>query len=253
MPPSSSPKDTMNAPAPSSRILVVEDDVELARLLELHLGDLGYAVDLAHDGATGLEKARAGDYVLLVLDLMLPELDGMEVCKRVRADDDQLPILMLTAKSEELDKVLGLEIGADDYVTKPFSIRELIARVKALFRRIEADREATPDAQEPLTIGALTIEPAKRKVTRGEESVELTVKEFDLLLLLARHPGRAYSRQELLDEVWSYQYEGYSHTVNTHINRLRGKIEDEPSEPSYVRTVWGVGYRFAERDELAEA
>jgi len=234
----------------SERILVVEDDEDLARLLEIHLRDLGYAVDLVHDGAAGLEHAQERGYVLLILDLMLPELDGTEVCKRVRAEDDRLPILMLTAKSEEADKVLGLGLGADDYVTKPFSIRELIARVKALFRRVEADREAHAEAPEEIAFGPLVIAPPKRKVWHGNDLLDLTAKEFDLLLLLARHPGRAYSRSELLDEVWGYQYEGYSHTVNTHINRLRGKIEDDPSEPRLVQTVWGVGYRFAEREEL---
>ena len=183
---------------------------------------------------------------------MLPELDGLEVCKRIRTQDPYLPILMLTAKAEELDKVLGLELGADDYLTKPFSIRELIARVKALFRRIEVEQESRRrDATQPLRYGDLTLEPEKRKVTLRDQTIELTAKEFDLLMLFAQHPGRAYSRQELLDLVWGYQYAGYSHTVNTHINRLRSKIEDDPSAPRYIKTVWGLGYRFAEPEELA--
>jgi DNA-binding response OmpR family regulator len=160
---------------------------------------------------------------------------------------------MVTAKTEEVDKVLGLELGADDYITKPFSIREVLARVKAIFRRVEVDQGAQrPDAADaPIEFDGLRIEPAKRKVTAGGEAVDLTSKEYDLLLLFARNPGRAYSRQELLDEVWGYQYSGYSHTVNTHINRLRNKIEPDPSSPRYVKTVWGVGYRFAEPEELA--
>jgi len=149
--------------------------------------------------------------------------------------------------------VLGLELGADDYITKPFSIREVLARVKAVFRRVEVDQEARQEDDEdaPVEFDGLVIEPTKRKVVVEDETVDLTSKEYDLLLLFARNPGRAYSRQELLDEVWGYQYSGYSHTVNTHINRLRNKIEPDPSSPRYVKTVWGVGYRFAEPEELA--
>lgn len=234
-----------------ARILVIEDDPDIADLLRIHLSDLGYAIDRVADGKTGLDKALHGVYALVILDLMLPELDGLEVCKRIRTQDPYLPILMLTAKAEELDKVLGLELGADDYLTKPFSIRELIARVKALFRRIEIDQENLQrDALQPLRYGDLTVDAEKRKVTLRDKIIELTAKEFDLLMLFAQHPGRAYSRQELLDLVWGYQYAGYSHTVNTHINRLRSKIEDDPSVPRYIKTVWGLGYRFAEAEEL---
>jgi len=237
--------------AAEATILVIEDDPDIADLLRIHLGDLGYAVDRVSDGKAGLARALQGSYALVILDLMLPLLDGLEVCKRIRAQNRYLPILMLTAKAEEVDKVLGLELGADDYLTKPFSIRELIARVKALFRRIEIDQEnVQEDAVYPLRYGDLTVDPEKRKVTLRYQTVELTAKEFDLLMLFARHPGRAYSRQELLDVVWGYQYSGYSHTVNTHINRLRSKIEDDPSNPVYIKTVWGVGYRFAESEEM---
>lgn len=232
-------------------ILVVEDDEDLTELLTIHLHDLGYEVDVVHNGETGLHRALERDYALVILDIMLPGMDGLDVCKRIRSEKRSLPVLMLTAKSEELDKVLGLEVGADDYVTKPFSIRELMARIKALFRRIEVDRETNgAPPSEKLQYGELVINPVKRKVTLGGETVDLTAKEFDLLLLFAQHPGRAYSRDELLDRLWGYQYSGYSHTVNTHINRLRGKIEDNPSEPRYIKTVWGVGYRFAEEEEL---
>lgn len=235
-----------------AKILVIEDEDDIAELVALHLGDLGYTVDTVGDGDEGLNRALSDDYALVVLDIMLPGRDGFEVCRRIRAEKRSLPILMLTAKSEELDKVLGLELGADDYLTKPFSIREMLARVKAIFRRIELDQEeASSDTPRTITFDGLTIEPEKRKVKCAGEVVDLTSKEFDLLLLFARNPGRVYSRKELLDEVWGYQHTGYSHTVNTHINRLRGKIEDDPSEPRYVKTVWGVGYRFVEREELA--
>jgi len=236
--------------AGSKAILLVEDDTDIADLLALHLRDAGHEVDAVTDGDEGLERALNGGYDLVILDIMLPGTDGFDICRRLRQEQRQLPVLMVTAKTEEVDKVLGLELGADDYITKPFSIREVLARVKAIFRRIEVDQEAQQDDNGPLTVGDLRIEPAKRKVTVGGETVDLTSKEFDLLQIFARHPGRAFSRKELLDEVWGYQYSGYSHTVNTHINRLRNKIEPNPSEPTYVKTVWGVGYRFAEPEEL---
>ncbi len=230
-------------------ILLVEDEPDIADLLSLHLGDLGYRVDAVADGALGLQKALAEAYALVILDLMLPGMNGVEVCKQLRTHGRAMPILMLTSKSEEVDKVLGLELGADDYVTKPFSIRELIARVRALLRRVELDQPEEEVGD--LAFGELLIEPSKRKVHLGGEPVELTAKEFDLLALFAQHPGRAFSRQELLDKVWGYQYAGYSHTVNSHINRLRSKIEPDPATPRYVQTVWGVGYRFTEDEELA--
>ena len=233
-------------------ILLVEDDDDIADLLELHLSDEGHRVEVVDDGDAGLERALSGEHDLIILDIMLPGTDGFDICRRLRQDKCPTPILMVTAKTEEVDKVLGLELGADDYITKPFSIREVLARVKALFRRVEVDQETQSDAAEaPIELGALVVEPEKRKVEVGGETVDLTSKEFELLLLFAQNPGRAFSRDELLDEVWGYQYSGYSHTVNTHINRLRNKIEPDPSEPRYVKTVWGVGYRFAESEELA--
>ncbi len=235
------------------QVLIVEDDANICDLVEIHLNDLGYDLEQAADGEEGLEKALNGEYSLIILDLMLPSLDGFEVCKRIRAEDKQTPILMLTAKSEEVDKVLGLELGADDYLTKPFSIRELVARVKAIFRRMDVDQEATDaePADKILEFGRLRIDREKRKVSLGEKVVDLTVKEFDLLMLFARNPGKAYDRQQLLDLVWGYQFIGYEHTVNSHINRLRNKIEEDSSNPTYIKTVWGVGYRFAEEEELA--
>lgn len=241
------------APVADKHILLVEDDADIADLLELHLTDEGYEVEVVDDGNEGLDRALECDYDLIVLDIMLPGTDGFDICRRLRQEKCHTPILMVTAKTEEVDKVLGLELGADDYITKPFSIREVLARVKAIFRRVEVDQDAQQhaDGETPIDFEGLVIEPTKRKVTLDGTTVDLTSKEFELLLLFARHPGRAYSRQELLDEVWGYQYDGYSHTVNTHINRLRNKIEPDPSSPQYVKTVWGVGYRFAEREELA--
>lgn len=236
------------------QILIIEDDEEIIDLVDINLDESNYILDKAFDGETGLQKAMNNDYDLIILDLMLPEIDGLEVCKRLRADDIQTPILMLTAKSEEFDKVLGLELGADDYLTKPFSIRELLARVKANLRRVEVDKRGTSKekAKDQLKVGRLTIYPQKQKVTLDDEEISLTPKEFDLLQLFAGNPGKAFSREELLAKVWGYQFEGYDHTVNSHINRLRNKIEKDPSEPEYLKTVWGIGYQFAEQDDLVE-
>ena len=235
------------------RILIIEDDPDIAELLEINLHDAGYETDRAQDGLTGVNKALNKPYDLIILDLMLPKLDGLEVCKRIRLAAKTLPILILTSKSEEFDKVLGLELGADDYLTKPFSIRELLARVKAQIRRVDAVKDEaageSPQSSE-LIFGELTIHLEKRKVTLAGATIELTAKEFDLLSLFAQHPGRAYSRHELLDIIWGYQFDGYDHTVNSHINRLRSKIEQNPSEPTYIKTVWGVGYRFVESEEF---
>ena len=234
-----------------SPILIVEDDPDLAKLLQIHLGDLGYETEVAADGNVGLSLALEGRFSIVILDIMLPGLDGFEVCKRIRAQNRSLPIIMLTSKSEELDKVLGLELGADDYLTKPFSIREFLARVKAIFRRIEVVQEDSGTQETTmLDYGDLVVDLEKRKVNLRHQALELTAKEFDLLVLFAENPGRAYSRQELLDLVWGYQYSGYSHTVNSHINRLRNKIEVDPASPRYIKTVWGHGYRFAEPEEL---
>ena len=226
-------------------ILVVEDNADLADLLALHLREAGHEVELVADGALALQRALGGTYALILLDLMLPGMNGSEVCRELRAAGRTVPILMLTARGSEADRVRGLEIGADDYVSKPFSIREVLARVSALLRRVEMDTPA-PDEDETLVSGALAVRPAERRVSLDGEAVELTTKEFDLLVLLARQPGRAFSRQEILDKVWGYQFNGYAHTVNTHINRLRAKIEPDPASPVYVQTVWGTGYRFAD-------
>lgn len=225
------------------RVLVVEDEKEISDLLEIHLTDLHCEVVKANDGKKGLNLALDEQFDLIVLDIMLPSLDGIEICKEVRKREIYVPILMLTAKSEEFDKVLGLEIGADDYLTKPFSIREFIARVKAIFRRIDAVQK-TDSESEVINVGDLKIDSQKRRVILKGDRVELTQKEFDLLYLMATHPGRTYTREQLLNTVWGYQYNGYEHTVNSHINRLRTKIEEDVSNPKYIRTSWGVGYWF---------
>lgn len=228
-------------------ILVIEDDRDIARLVELHLHDQGYDVHVAHDGVSGLKQALSNPYDLIVLDLMLPGVEGLEVCRKVRTKPNYTPILMLTAKSTELDRVLGLEVGADDYLTKPFSIREFLARVKALFRRMEAlATQLVPDKHNIIRTGDLVIDTEKRKVTLCDHAIDLTAKEFDLLLQFARHPGRVYTRSQLLDLVWGYAHAGYEHTVNSHINRLRAKIERDTSRPRYILTVWGIGYSFSE-------
>jgi DNA-binding response OmpR family regulator len=233
----------------SRRILVIEDNQDLAHLLELHLKDLTYDVDLVFDGNKGLAKAQSKPYDLIILDLMLPGLDGIEICRRLRSKPGYVPILMLTSKASELDRVLGLEMGADDYVTKPFSIRELMARVKALFRRVdELKMNDSAEMQQIVRLHDMTIDPVKRKVLLRDHNIELTTKEFDLLVHFARHPGRVYTRTQLLDQVWGYGHDGYEHTVNSHINRLRAKVEEDPAHPRYILTVWGVGYKFGESE-----
>jgi len=229
------------------RILVIEDDLDMAGILEDQLKDAGYGVTVSHSGALGLELAARHEHDLIVLDLMLPETDGLEVCRQVRAMPGYTPILMLTALSSEIDKVVGLEMGADDYMTKPFSLRELVARVRTILRREDTFREDKGDDEpELIRRGDLVIDTGKRRVTRSEISIDLTGKEFDLLLHFARKPGRVYSRQQLLDQVWGYGFEGYAYTVNTHINKLRSKLEPDRDNPRYIQTVWGVGYRFAD-------
>lgn len=227
------------------KILVVEDDSDIANLLKLHLSDLSYEVVITSDGNSGLQLGSQKEFDLIVLDLMLPGLDGLEVCRRLRSASVHTPILMLTAKSSELDRVLGLELGADDYLTKPFSFKELQARVKAIFRRIELSTN-TPENTgiDNITVNDLVIEPLSRNVTVAGNHVVLTATEFDLLLHFARNPGRVYSRTQLLDKVWGYGHDGYEHTVNSHINRLRKKIEKDPANADYILTVWGVGYKF---------
>ena len=229
-------------------VLVIEDDLNIVDLLEIHLKDLNFNLEKCYHGEEGLAKARAGAFDLIILDIMLPGLDGLEICRRLRTDGIQTPILMLTAKSEEIDKVLGLELGADDYLTKPFSVREFIARVKAIFRRIGMSRAAAdePADKSMLRFGDLAVDLDKRKVTIADKRIDLSPKEFDLLSLLASNPGKSYDRTRILNLVWGYDFDGYEHTINSHINRLRSKIEPDLNEPKYILTTWGVGYRFNE-------
>lgn len=230
-------------------ILLVEDNADIAHLVELHLKDRNMQVTHVADGKRGLEEALSGSYDLLVLDLMLPGIDGMEICRRLRGASVFTPVLMLTARTSELDRVLGLEVGADDYLGKPFSVPELIARVNALLRRADVytNRE-TPGNKGVLAFEGLSINPERREVMLDKKCIELTAREFDLLVHFASHPGRVFSRSQLLDRVWGYGHDGYEHTVNSHINRLRTKIEADPAKPRFVLTVWGVGYKFADVD-----
>lgn len=230
------------------RILVVEDEEDIAGLLSLHLGDVCDEVVIASDGHEGMRRATLESWSLVILDLRLPGPDGLEICRAIRRDRPYQPILMLTSKSAELDRVLGLETGADDYLTKPFSVLELVARVRAIFRRIASLRHiagASQPESDRIAAGDILIDPQTREVTLHGAPVELTAREFDLLNYFARHPGRVFRRADLLDQVWGYGHEGYEHTVNSHINRLRSKIEQNPSKPEMIVTVWGVGYKFA--------
>lgn len=228
------------------KVLIIEDNEKITELVELHLSNIGYTVEVASTFSEGMEFALKNNYSLILLDLMLPDGDGMDICRRLRIEKNQTPIIILTAKSEEIDKVLGLESGADDYITKPFSIREFIARVKATIRRsfIPAFENETAE----LKFGELLINTAKRKIMLGKNNIDLTKKEFELLYLLAKNRGITYSREKLLNLVWGYEFSGYDHTVNSHINRLRAKIESNPAKPVYILTSWGVGYKF--NDEI---
>jgi DNA-binding response OmpR family regulator len=223
-------------------ILIVEDERDLAELVALHMSDLAREVRICADGAAALAQVREKPPALLILDLGLPGLDGLEVCRRLRAARHYVPILMLTARGTDAERVLGLELGADDYLVKPFNVMELAARVKALARRAEAFAPAAAE----LRSGDLVLRPDARTVTLDGRALTLTVKEFDLLAHFMRSPGRVYTRSQLLDAVWGGAHDGYAHTVNSHINRLRAKIERDPAHPQRLLTVWGVGYKFAD-------
>jgi DNA-binding response OmpR family regulator len=227
----------------NKRILVIEDDQDINKLIAMNLKDMNHDVDTSDNGRRGFEMASSGQYDLMVLDLMLPEMDGLEICRTLRAGNVLTPILMLTARDSEADRVVGLEMGADDYLTKPFSVRELQARVKAMLRRMDMLNKPAPQSDE-LVIDNLVINVGRRKVVLSNQEIELTSTEFDLLIYMARQPGMVFSRAQLLDSVWGYQHSGYEHTVNSHINRLRNKLELNPSKPEYILTVWGVGYKF---------
>ena len=244
--PLSMKNDTATSTLEPRRILVIEDDIDLAELVGLHLTDTYEHVVLCHDGREGFELVESENWDLVILDLRLPGMDGLEVCRRIRATQNYTPILMLTSKSSELDRVLGLEMGADDYVTKPFSVMELKSRVKAILRRMSIVKAPTNPVDDMLAYGKIEIQIGKRLVQIAGEAIDLTAKEFQLLCHFVRHPGEVFSRAQLLDQVWGYGHEGYEHTVNSHINRLRTKIEVNPTNPAYLVTVWGVGYKLSE-------
>jgi len=229
------------------KALIIEDDKDISELIAIHLADMELEVDKAFDGKEGLMKALNNKYRFILLDIRLPLLDGFEVCKRLRMEKNNTPVLMITSKSEEIDKVLGLEIGADDYISKPFGIRELLARIKAVLRRTERlPQQADTEEDVELRYDDLYINAGMRIVELSGERIELSPKEFDLLVYLASHPGKTYSRMQLLNQIWGYEFEGFEHTVNSHINRLRSKIEQNMSQPEYILTTWGVGYKFRE-------
>lgn len=228
-------------------LLVVEDDENISTAITEYFSRAGYHVKTVEDGLTGVKAALEDPPDAVVLDLMLPKMDGLAVCKELREKINYLPILMLTAKDDIVDKVLGLEMGADDYITKPFSLRELEARIKSVLRRNRRGSGSDSIKDEtPIVRGKLRIDPGKREVTIGERQVELTPKEFDLLRLFASNPGRVFPRKYLLEKIWDYSYEGYDRTIDSHINRLRAKIEENPENPQMVLTVWGIGYKFTD-------
>ncbi len=228
-------------------LLVVEDDENISTALSEYFSRAGYQVRTVEDGIAGVKAALEDPPDAVVLDLMLPKMDGLAVCKELREKISYLPILMLTAKDDVVDKVLGLEMGADDYITKPFSLRELEARIKSVLRRTRSAPSSDGVSDEtPIVRGKLRIDPIRREVTIGERQVELTPKEFDLVRLFASNPGRVFPRKYLLEKIWDYSYEGYDRTIDSHINRLRSKIEDNPENPQMVLTVWGIGYKFTD-------
>lgn len=232
----------------TDRILVVEDDSDIAQLIVANLEELGYEVEHLDSGQLGMDKAINGEYSLLILDVMLPKVSGLDICRKVREVNPEQAIIMLTAKSSETDRVLGLELGADDYITKPFSVRELQARVRSQMRKVrvlaEAAKESDSHEDSPLEIGRLVINQKTHQVLLDGQELDLTATEFELLYHLASHPNQVFTRSQLLEAVWGYHHSGYEHTVNSHINRLRAKVEPDAANPQLVQTVWGVGYKF---------
>jgi len=227
------------------RVLIVEDDAHIAELMRMHLEDEGFEVAHASGGRRGLQLLETQHWDAVVLDIMLPGLDGLEICRRARAMPRYTPIIITSARGSEVQRIVGLEIGADDYLAKPFSMLELVARLKALLRRVDVLSRPADDSLGTVSIGELTIAPLAREVKLRGKPLSFTPREFDLLYFLARHPGKVFSRMELLNQVWGYEHSGYEHTVNTHINRVRAKIEDDPTQPKRILTVWGRGYKLA--------
>jgi len=228
------------------KVLIVEDDSQIAELLRLSLEDLSFKGEIIDDGLQGFRAIEKNQYDLILLDLMIPSMDGVELCRAIRAKNIPTPVIMITARTEEIDKVLGLETGADDYITKPFSVRELQARVKAVMRRFDKHQVGGAEEKKQLNFDRLVIDVEKRTLYKDDQEIILTNKEFDLLQVLASKPGKSFNRQSLLHLVWGYDFEGLEHTVNSHINRIRSKIEDDMGNPIYIQTSWGYGYRFNE-------
>ena len=226
-----------------AKILVVDDERVLVKGIKFNLENEGYEVATGSDGEEAVELARAGDFDLIILDLMMPKIDGLQACMRIR-EFSNVPIIMLTARSEDTDKIIGFECGADDYITKPFNILEVKARIRAMLRRTGGSEKKEKE-DDRLTVGGLELDTVSRSAWRDGTPVELTAKEFDLAELLFRNPGRVYSRENLLDQVWGYEYIGELRTVDVHVRRLREKLELDPANPEYIRTKWGVGYYLA--------
>ena len=227
-------------------VLVIEDDPDIMKLVRDKVVEEGFTCETAVDGLKGLELALAADYSVVILDLTLPSMSGLDVCRQLRQKKPGIPILILTSRAEEADKVLGLEVGADDYMTKPFGVRELIARVRSLIRRSSLLQE---QSSAPLRFAGLEIDAEKRRVSFQGKGIELTTTEFDILLFLASNPGRPFTRDELMEHVWGYQASGFEPTITTHLSRLRAKLEPEPSNPTFIKTVRGFGYCFTDRDD----
>ena len=230
----------------TNSVLVIEDGSGSAIQLKTHLLEIDCRVKLACDAKTGLAEAENNRYDLVILDMMTRGGNGLDICRRLRSKSYYPPILILSSRASEMERILGLEMGADDFVAKPFSVLELLARIKAIFRRTNAIRTEMTNAKAVVNAGGMTIDPDKRSVVVDGRPIDLTAKEFELLHQLAQNPGRVYTREQLLDFVWGYNHAGYEHTVNSHVNRLRAKIEKDPTNPVFVRTVWGVGYKFSE-------
>lgn len=228
----------------SPKVLVVDDEQSIVTLLKYNIEQAGYQVIVAYDGVQALEKVNEEKPDLVVLDVMLPEMDGIEVCKTIRSDKNQVPILMLTAKDDEFDRVLGLELGADDYMTKPFSPREVVARVKAILRRVSQIESSQLDEDEDIILGSIRIRPDYFEVYRNDELLELTPKEFELLLYLIERQGRVITREHMLNSVWNYEFAGDSRIVDVHISHLRDKLEENPKQPQFIKTVRGLGYKL---------
>ena len=231
-------------PLAMQRVLVIEDEPDIAELIRLHLRDLNLQVTTATDGKDGLARALHDRWDLVVLDLSLPGVDGIDICRRLRDADFYTPVLMLTARAAEYDRVIGLDAGADDYLPKPFSVLELQARVRAILRRVAHLGPVPGEAAKLVRIGELEVDLEARTVRRSGVMLNFTAREFDLLAHFVRHPGKVFGRSQLLDQVWGLTQDAYEHAVSSHINRLRAKLEPDPAQPRYLVTVWGVGYRF---------